>query len=69
MRISESQSKIIFRDFAIPVHNGKGRVDLKSLIKTVPGSRAGTKLSGEIDIVSHKVQTTLKKVDELNATK
>lgn len=66
MRISESQSKIVFRDFARPIHNGKGRVDLKSIIKTHGvNSRVSTALkTGQIDIISNKVQTTLKRLDE-----
>ena len=62
MRISESQNKIVFRDFAVPVHNGKGRVDPKSLVKTsTGGSRIRSRPGGsqQVDIISNKVQTTL----------
>ena len=73
MRVSESQSKIVFRDFAVPVHHGKGKVNLKSLIKTQPpGSRVESTLSSgvpPVDIITNHIQTTLKQVDEKNASK
>ena len=70
MRISESLSKIVFRDFAVPKHNGKGRVDLKSLIKTQPGSRGvSSNLLNKVDIITSHVQTTLNQVDDANASK
>ena len=69
MRITESQQKIVFRDFAVPVHNGRGKVDLKTLIKTQPGTRAGSNLIGRRDIISNTVQTTLDSVDEKNNAK
>ena len=69
MRISESANKIVFRDFAVPIHNGRGKVDMKSLIKSQPGSRVVSNLGGRCDIITNTVQTTLKQVDEKNDAK
>ena len=56
MRIQESQSKITFRDFSKPVHNGKKKFDVGSSLH----SRSLSKDKGiktDIDLISHKVQS------------
>ena len=47
--VIESQKKVVFRDFSLPVHHGKGSRD-----KNVAAQKE------KVDIISNHVQTTLK---------
>ena len=51
-KIKESQKKVVFRDFSLPVHHGKGSRD-----KNVEVQKE------KVDIISNHVQTTLKQVE------
>ena len=62
--IKMSQSKIIFRDFSVPVHHGKRRLQ-----RTEVGSRANSTVKDHVDIISNKVQATLKTIDQEKMTK
>lgn len=57
MRVSESQNKIVFRDFSVPSHHGRGKVNRSTFLKTLPGTRkASPRHTREnVDIISSHV--------------
>ena len=61
-RINESQKKLVFHDFSVPLHIGKAKG-----LMSMPNSRKASKQ--RVDIISGKLQSDLMKIEEKNYSK